>query len=287
MKIGVLFPQTEIGPGPAGVRDYARAVVDLGFTHLITYEHVLGAVSDRLPADYRPYGIEDPFHEVFTVFGFLAAVAPELELATGILVLPQRPTALVAKQAAEIDHLTAGKFRLGVGIGWNYAEFEGLGSAFADRARRMEEQIHLMRMLWTEDVVTFKGAYHTIEGCGIRPLPLQKPIPVWIGGAAEPALRRAATLGDGFFPQRPLEGGWQATLERMRGWREQAGLSWEGFGIEARVTIKDGWEAEVETWRSLGATHLSLSTMGLGLKGPAAHAGCLNAVRKRLSLLEH
>lgn len=171
MKIGLLFPQTEIGPNRGGVRAYAQAALSLGFTHLVSYEHVLGAAPERLPKDYAPYGLEDEFHEVLTLYAYLAGVAPGLGLATGVLVLPQRQTALVAKQAAQLALLTEGGFRLGVGIGWNYAEFGGLGMDFATRARRFEEQIALLRQLWTQPVVNFAGTFEEVEGCGIRPLP--------------------------------------------------------------------------------------------------------------------
>lgn len=281
MKIGLLFPQTEIGSDPAGLAEFARAAVEHGFDHLVSYEHVLGAVPERLPPNYAPYGIEDAFHEVLTVYAYLAAVAPELGLATGVLVLPQRQTALVAKQAAQLSLLTRGQFRLGVGLGWNFAEFEGLGMNFANRAARMEEQIQLMRRLWTEPVVHFEGKFEQVIGCGLRPLPPQ-PVPLWIGGSAAPALRRAAALGDGWFPLRPLEGGWPATLEQMREWRQQAGRSWEGFGMEARVNWKEGWRQELEQWRSWGASHVYLSTMGLGLHGPAAHLEAIGKIAREL-----
>ncbi|MBS2034267.1 LLM class F420-dependent oxidoreductase [bacterium] len=269
MQIGLLFPQTEIGTDPGGIRAYAQAAYSFGFTHLVSYEHVLGAEPARLPKDYAPYGLEDEFHEILTTWAYLAGVAPGLGLATSILVLPQRQTALVAKQAAQLSLLSGGRFRLGVGIGWNYAEFEGMGVDFRSRARRFEEQIRLLRRLWTEPVVRFQGEFDHIDGCGIRPLPAS-PIPIWIGGSAESALRRAAQLGDGFFPLRPMEGGWPATLERMRTWRAEAGLAWEGFGIEARVTVKPGWRDEVEQWREWGASHLYLATPP-GMEGAQAH----------------
>ena len=282
MKIGILFPQTEIGTDPGGLREFARALVDLKFDHIVTYVHVLGAVPERLPKDYAPYGIEDVFHEVCTLFAFLAGVAPELGMASGILVLPQRQTPLVAKQAVQLDLLTGGRFRLGVGLGWNRAEFEGMGCAFTDRAARMEEQIEVLRKLWSEPVVNFKGRFHDILGCGIRPLPV-RPIPLWVGGAAEKALQRAAQKADGFFPLRPLEGGWEATLDKMREWREEAGLSWQGFGIEARVSVTgDNWRNEMEEWRRRGATHLYLNFMGLGLKGPGQHIAALQKAAREL-----
>jgi probable F420-dependent oxidoreductase len=282
MHIGVLFPQTEIGFDAGGLAEYGRALVDLGFHHLCTYEHVLGAVPERLPKDYAPYGIGDAFHEPFALFSFLSAVAPTLGLATSILVLPQRPTALVAKQATELTYLSPHReLRLGVGIGWNFAEFEGLGADFKTRAARLEEQVHLLRLLWGQDVVTFSGRFHQVEGCGLKPRPPQ-PIPVWIGANSAPGLRRAAHLGDGLFPLRPLEGGWDATIEQVRAWREEAGKSWDGFGIEARVNFSSTWRDEVEAWRKRGASHVYVNTMGRGLQGPTAHIGFLQEVAQEL-----
>ena len=223
MRLGVVFPQTEIGPDPGAVRAFAQAAEELGYDHLLAYDHVLGADTTNRPDWPGPYRAEHEFHEIFVLFGYLAAVAPGLELVTGVLVLPQRQTALVAKQAAEIDLLTGGRFRLGVGLGWNFVEFEALGEDFANRGRRSEEQIEVLRRLWTEPVVDFEGSWHRIPAAGINPLPVQRPIPVWIGGSAEAAIRRTARLADGFFPQRPLEGGWPATMERFRGWIEEAG----------------------------------------------------------------
>ncbi|MDQ6673765.1 MAG: LLM class F420-dependent oxidoreductase, partial [Chloroflexota bacterium] len=208
MQIGVVFPQLEIGSDPAGVRAYAQAVQALGFKHLIVYDHVVGADPASYPGWSGPYTHQSQFHEPFVLFGYLAAVAPELELVTGVIILPQRQTVLVAKQAAEVDVLTSGKLRLGIGIGWNTVEYEALGMDFHNRGRRLEEQIELMRRLWTEPAVTFEGRYQRVTAAGLNPLPVQRPIPVWIGASAEPAIKRAAELADGFFPQRPLEGGW-------------------------------------------------------------------------------
>jgi len=205
----------------------------------------------------------------------VAAAAPKLELVTAVVILPQRQTALVAKQAAEIDVLTEGKFRLGVGIGWNWVEYEGLGLDFKNRARRFEEQIGLLRRYWQEPTFTHEGRYEKVTAAGINPLPIQRPIPIWIGGSAEPALKRAAEVADGFFPQRPLDGGWPATLEKMRGWREAAGKDWASYGIEARINAgtgtPDDWRQAYDEWQALGATHITINTMNGGLVGPDAH----------------
>ncbi len=275
VQLGVVFPQTEIGADPGGVRAFAQAAEELGYRHLLAYDHVLGADVTQRPDWAGPYTAAHQFHEIMVLFGYLAAVAPGLELVAGVLVLPQRQTPLAAKQAAEVDILTGGRLRLGVGIGWNTVEFEALGQDFSNRGRRIEEQIEVLRRLWTEPVVDFDGTWHRIPAAGINPLPVQRPIPVWIGGSAEAAIRRAARIADGFFPQRPLEGGWPATMERFRGWAEEAGRDPDGIGIEARVDVSTGtpddWRAAAGEWRELGATHASLTTMRGGLDGPDAH----------------
>jgi probable F420-dependent oxidoreductase len=276
MQIGVVFPQTEIGADPAGVRAYAQAVHQLGFEHLMVYDHVVGADPVSHPGwPSGAYTDKSMFHEPFALFGYLAAIAPGLELVTGVIILPQRQAVLVAKQAAEVDVLTSGKLRLGVGIGWNAVEYEALGTDFHNRGRRFEEQIELMRRLWTAPLVTFEGRYHRITAAGLNPLPVQRPIPLWIGASAEPAVKRAAELADGYFPQRPLEGGWPATMDKIHGWLKDAGRDPARFGIDARVNANagtaDDWHKVAEEWRVLGATHLSINTMGAGLLGPDAH----------------
>ena len=286
MQVGVVFPQTEIGPDPGGVRAYAQAAQELGFSHLLAYDHVLGADVGARPDWAGPYTAENQFHEIFVLFGYLAGVAPGLELVTGVLVLPQRQTALVAKQAAEIDILTGGKVRLGVGLGWNFVEFEALGEDFTNRGRRAEEQIELLRRLWTEPIVEFAGRYHSVPAAGINPLPVQRPIPIWIGGSAEAAIRRAARMADGFFPQRPLKGGWPVTMERFRGWAEEAGRDPAAIGIEWRIDASSGtpddWRASADEWEALGATHLSVATMRGGLAGPDAHIGRITEAAEAL-----
>jgi probable F420-dependent oxidoreductase len=287
MQIGVVFPQTEIGVDPAGVRAYAQAAQGLGYRHALIYDHVLGADPAGHPGWAGPYNVHSMFHEPLVVFGYLAAVAPELELVTAVIILPQRQTVLVAKQAAEVDVLTSGKFRLGVGIGWNTVEYEGLGMDFRNRARRFEEQIEVMRRLWTEPVLTFEGRYHRIIAAGLNPLPVQRPIPIWIGASAEPAIKRAAELADGYFPQRTPEGGWPAMLDKIRGWRKAAGRDPARFGIDARINLATGtpddWHKQAEEWRGLGATHLSVNSMNGGLTGPDAHVERIRLARAAIT----
>lgn len=276
MKLGVVFPQTEIGSDPVAIRDYAQAAEALGYHHILVFDHVLGAHPDRFEGKFQPpYTHETPFHEPFVLFGYLAAVTARVQLTTGILILPQRQTALVAKQAAAVDVLSGGRLRLGVGIGWNFVEYEALGEEFRNRGRRIEEQIALLRRFWTEELVDFDGRYHTVRQAGIAPLPVQRPIPLWMGGGAEPVLRRAARIADGWFPQ--FQPGPRAaeTIERVRGYVREAGRAANAFGIEGRISLyntPDGdWAAALEGWRDLGASHVSLNTMNAGLTSPQAH----------------
>ena len=206
MRIGVVFPQTELGGDVGAVRAYAEAVDGLGYAHVLAYDHVLGA-DPSVHENWRgPYDVSTTFHEPFVLFGFLAGIVPSLELVTGVIILPQRQTALVAKQAAEVDLLTGGRFRLGVGVGWNHVEYEALGQRFDQRGRREEEQVELLRRLWTEPSLTFRGEFDTITGAGLAPMPIQRPIPVWLGGRSDPTYRRIGRLADGWFPQvRPGE----------------------------------------------------------------------------------
>ena len=283
MKLGVIFPQTEIGDDPIAIRDYAQAAEQLGYNHLLVFDHVLGAHPERFERlGFRPpYTHETPFHEPFVLFGYLAGLTTTLELVTGILVLPQRQTALVAKQAAEVDVLSNGRLRLGVGIGWNAVEFEALGESFRNRGRRVEEQVALLRQLWTNELVDFDGKYHTVHGAGINPLPVQRPIPVWMGGTAEPVLQRIARVADGWFPQFAPGAESAETIERLRGYIRDAGRRTEDVGIEGRInmarTPEDGWGAALEGWRELGATHVSFNTMGVGLASPQGH---IDAIRR-------
>src|SRR5450631_1924795 len=220
MQIGVTFPQNEIGSDPAVIRDYAQAADGLGYSHLVAFDHVLGADPTNRPG-WKGYTEKSLFHEPFVLFGYLAAIT-NLELVTGVIILPQRQTALVAKQAAEVDVLTNGNFRLGVGVGWNPVEYEGLGMNFHTRGRAIEEQIEVLRLLWSKEVVTYKGSYTTITEAGLNPLPVKRSIPIWLGGSADVLLRRVARLGDGWFPQGKPDAQMRQTLDRLRGYIQEA-----------------------------------------------------------------
>lgn len=272
MKIGVVFPQTEIGLDPAGIRRYVTEVESAGFDHIAIYDHVLGA-SPR-PELTGPYTLADQFHEVLVLYGYVAAITNRIELATEVLVLPQRQTALVAKQAAQIDLLSGGRLRLGVGIGWNWVEYEALGMNFRGRGRRLEEQIALMRELWAKPEVAFKGRDHTVSGAGLNPLPSRR-IPIWIGATADVGLRRAARLADGWQSELGLGPELDENLLRLRRYLAEEGRDPATFGIAGEVGLGgSGVEQtlhDVRKWAALGATHVSLTTMGHGLTGPDAH----------------
>jgi probable F420-dependent oxidoreductase len=278
MQIGVVFPQTELGGDVGAVRAYGEAVEGLGFAHLLAYDHVLGADPTIHRGWSGPYDSATTFHEPFVLFGFLAGIT-SLELVTGIIILPQRQTALVAKQAAEVDLLTRGRFRLGVGIGWNHVEYEALGKSFHDRGRRFGPQIELLRRLWTEQSVIHDGPDDKITGASLAPLPVQRPIPVWIGAQSEPAYRRIGRLADGWFPQvRPGEQ-LDRALEVIGKAATDAGRDPATIGMEGRANWSpddpDRFARQVERWRSVGATHLSVNTMNAGLATVDDHIAAL------------
>ena len=287
MKIGVVFPQTEIGQDPAVIRDYAQAVESMGYTHILAFDSVVGANPDRPGGWDSQYTYEHAFHEPFVLFGFCAGVTQRIELVTGIVILPQRQTALVAKQAAAVDVLSGGRLRLGIGVGWNTVEFEALGENFKNRGKRVEEQLEVMRLLWTKELVAYDGQWHHVPDAGIRPLPVQQPIPVWMGGDSEVVIRRAARLADGWITLpsfRPGPTG-QQTVDRLHGLVREAGRDPAAFGIEARMALAtvpaEERAKEIAAWRAMrGITHLCVNTMGLGLPSPEEHVRTLERFKK-------
>jgi len=277
MRIGVVFPQTELGGDVGAVRAYAQRAEELGFTHVLAYDHVVGADPAVHEGWDGPYDVHTTFHEPMVLYGFLAALT-SMELVTGIIILPQRQTALVAKQAAEVDLLTGGKFRLGVGVGWNRVEYEALGQDFSTRGRRVEEQITLLRRLWTEQTVTYSGTFDQITGAGLAPLPVQRPIPVWVGGRSPRAYRRAGQLADGWFPQMgpgpQLDDARRIVTEAAA----EAGRDPSRLGMEGRLNWRqdrDELAAAMREWQAAGATHLSINTMGAGLTTVDDHLAAL------------
>ena len=287
MRIGVVFPQTEIGADAGAVRAYAERVEELGFSHVLAYDHVVGADPEAHAPWTGPYDVHTTFHEPMVLFGYLAAVT-SLELVTGIIILPQRQTVLVAKQAAEVDLLTAGRFRLGVGLGWNAVEYEALGKEFSNRGRRIEEQVALLRRLWTEQSVTFEGNYERVTAAGIAPLPVQRPIPVWFGAQSPRAYERVGRLADGWFPQVPPGPKLDEALAIVGTAARAAGRDPAAIGIEGRVSWGAAGAGELVQhagrWRDAGATHLSVNTMGAGLGAVDGHLAVLAEVAGALGL---
>jgi probable F420-dependent oxidoreductase len=283
-----VFPQTELGGDVGAVRAYGERVEELGFTHVLAYDHVVGADPGVHRGWRGPYDVSTTFHEPFVLFGYLAAVT-SLELVTGIIILPQRQTVLAAKQAAEVDLLTDGHFRLGVGIGWNAVEYEALGKDFSNRGERFEEQVALLRRLWTERTVTHDGLHERVTGAGLAPLPVQRPIPVWFGAVAERALRRVGRLGDGWFPQVPPGPKLDEARAVVRRAAIDTGRDPDAVGMEGRITWDeddvDKLVRQAGRWRDADATHLSVNTMGAGLGSVDDHLAALAKASEALAPL--
>jgi probable F420-dependent oxidoreductase len=270
------------------VRDYAQACEALGYSHVVAYDHVLGANPDRPGGFSGPYTFRTPFLEPFVLFSFMAACTRTIQFASAVLILPQRQTALVAKQAATLDCLCHGRFRLGVGLGWNAVEYLALGQDFHTRGRRFEEQVELLRRLWTEPLVSFDGRWDRVEDAGINPLPTQQPIPLWFGGSAAPVIDRAARLADGWMAQQREPAAAAPLVERLKDGLRASGRPTSDFGIEARMLYADPdpsrWTSTLAAWERLGATHLSLNTMGCGLEKPSDHLAALRNFAEALGL---
>lgn len=279
IRIGIIYPQNELGGDPVAVRRIGLATEELGFDHLLAYDHVVGATHDREPRLWGPYTENDPFHDPFVLFSFLAGITERIDFVSGILILPQRQTVLVARQAADLDLLSGGRFRLGAGIGWNYVEYDALGQDFHTRGKRLEEQITLLRRLWSEPLVEFSGSFDRVDRAALNPQP-ERTIPVWLGGFAEVALRRAAKLGDGFiFADGAADAFEQAG--KLRQFLHQAGRENDDFGLHCNM-LKAKTPADViETarrWQDIGGTHVSVNTMGKGFTTAQEHLDYIGEV---------
>ena len=296
MKIGVVFPQTEIDANAGAVRIYAQEVERMGFMHIRAYDHVVGANTASRPNWKGFYKLETPFQEPFVLFSYMAGLTKKVRFATSVIILPQRQAVLVAKQAASLDVLSEGRLDLGVGIGWNEVEYEALGMDFGDRGRRYEDQIAVLRALWTNPAVTIKTPWHTITDAGINPLPIQRPIPIWMGGGpqkleagqsgSDVVLRRIARLGDGWVPMwQPSDDG-RAVLEKFQGYcreygRDPAKILIEG-SLNATRATESTWAETAAAWRQIGAANMSVNTMGDGLTTIEQHLRRLEGLRKIL-----
>jgi probable F420-dependent oxidoreductase len=286
LQIGVVYPQTELRGDPRAVRQIGTGVEDLGFDHILAYDHVLGAVhARRTPPLTGPYTEHDAFHDPLVMFAYLAGITERIRFATGVLVLPQRQTALVARQAADVDLLSEGRLRLGVGVGWNHVEYEALGQDFRTRGARQEEQIGLLRRLFAEPVVDFTGRFDQVDRAALVPKPARL-VPIWLGGSGDAAYERAARLADGFI----FFGGGTRAIDAWKRLRDRVsglGRSVEDFGADY-VALPgggvDGLVAEVDAWREAGGTHVSVVTMGLGLDSADGHLDYLASVAGALRL---
>ena len=263
MLLNALFPTRDIGTDPAKIRDWAQAAEGLGYHCIEVADHVFGAAPR---GDWKPvYSETDPFHETFTTMAFIAAVTKTIQLCSGVLILPQRQTGLVAKQAAEVDILSGGRLRLGVGVGWNHVEYEALGTEWRTRGARQAEQIEVMRRLWTEDLVTFDGRFHKLTAVNLLPVPVQRPIPIWFGGSSDAVLERAARLGDGWMPILAPDAEGEAKLARLREHLEEFGRDPATFGLEGWLRMHERdperWAAAAQGWQRLGAQMVMLYPM--------------------------
>lgn len=287
MQIGAVYPQTELPTDRGAARAYAQGVEELGYRHLIAFDHVLG-VDLSVHRDSRAaLGLDTTLHEPLVFFGFLAAVT-KLELVTGVLVSPQRQTVLLAKQAAEVDILTQGNFRLGIGVGWNPVEYDALGQDFTTRGRRQEEQITLLRQLWIERSVRHQGRFDTVIGAGLAPPPLQRPIPIWLGGQSRPAYQRIGRLANGWFPQMtpgPELDEARATIHdaATAAQRDPNDIAMEGRA-DWRSANLHGVVELIDQWRKAGASHATINTMGAGLTGVDGHLDALAQAAQVLQL---
>jgi probable F420-dependent oxidoreductase len=284
MRIGAVYPQIELGGDPEAVRRIAVGVEELGYDHLMVFDHVAGADhGGRDPKLWGPYTDRDPFHDPFVMFGHVAALTARIELVTGVLILPQRQTVLVARQAADVDLFSGGRLRLGVGTGWNYVEYDALGQDFATRGAREEEQIDLLRRLWAEPLLDYRGRFDRVDRAAVNPRPARQ-IPIWLGGFSEPAFRRGAGRADGFvFAGRRDDtvAGW----ERVRHHLAAAGREEVGFGADHVTTAArsvDDVVTTAERWEAAGGTHLSVVSMRMDLDSAEAHLDFFGQVRDAL-----
>ena len=285
MQLGAVFPHNEIGTNPADIKAFAQGVEALGISHLLIYDHVLGADPDREGGFRGPYDKDVAFHEPLTTFAFIAGVTERLEMITTIMILPQRQTVLAAKQAAQVALLSNNRFKMGIGVGWNEVEYVGLNEEFRNRGKRQSEQVELMRRLWTEDSLDYHGEFHRIDKASINPRP-SKPIPVWFGGAAPVVLKRCAELGDGWVPLMGANSAAAEAISFLKAARAAADKNWEGFQIQAQAQYAGGtperWQSHSDKWEALGATKIAIATHNAGQTNVDGH---LRRIEEYLSVV--
>lgn len=289
MKLGVVFPQNEFPLDPVAIRDFAQTAEGLGYAYVLVYDHVLGANPNRTGGWKGIYSSDDAFHEPFVLFSHWAALTTTIEFVTGILILPQRQTALVAKQAASFDFLSGGRLRLGVGVGWNPVEFDALGQDFSQRGKRMEAQVEMLRKLWTEPLVTMKGHGELIDDAGLLPMPVQRPIPIWMGGYADVVLKRMARMADGWLPGGGRAAAAAPSLEKLNRYLEAEGRDPDSFGLDPWLHAKlDDKEivAEAEAWQKLGAKQGAVNTLRCGLTTASEHLNRIESLSKLFGLAD-
>ena len=279
MRYGVTFSHPDLGDDPGFFKEFAQSVEGAGFDHLVAAEHVIGGHPDRLTGE-KVHTYDVRYHEPFVLFGYLGAVTERIELVTGILILPQRQTVLVAKQCAELDLLTGGRLVLGVGVGRNWMEYEALNEDFTNRGARVEEQIEVLRRLWTEELVTFEGEWHHLDRMGLNPMPVQRPIPIWMGAwfgkIVEKVLRRTGRMADGWMPQYPPGPELADAIARLRAYAMDAGRDPASISIACAIRVQrdeepQKWVDLADKYRDLGATHLRVMTAGGGYETPREH----------------
>jgi probable F420-dependent oxidoreductase len=288
MEIGVIYPQAQLGGDPDALRRFGQAAEEVGYDHLVLYDHVIGAShEDREPPMWGPYTERSPFHDPLVAFAYLAGLTERIEFVTGILIAPQRQTVLVGRQAADVDLMSGGRLRLGVGAGYNPVEYHAMGADFSSRGRKLNEQIPYLRRLWEEELIDWEGTYDQIDRANLVPRP-QRQIPIWCGGFAEAMFKRAVKMGDGFIFGYGLE------ADAMNGWLRvqellgEAGRPVEEFGAQFLMHPPAAPYSDEETVEGAqrlaeaGATHASLYTMDRGFTEVDQHIEYFTSMREKL-----
>lgn len=285
MQIGIVFPQHDFNGDYGAIKEFAIRAEEYGFAHILAYDHVLGANPDRPGGWQGPYTYKHAFYEPFVLFSYMAGATETIEFTTGILILPQRETAVVAKQAATLDVLSNGRFRLGIGVGWNAVEYQALNQNFKTRGRRVESQINVMRQLWAEPLVTIKDEWHDIPDAGINPLPTGQ-IPIWLGGHADVVIERVARMADGWIPTTRTPEQAKPLLEKLDGYLAENGRSRDDVGLEAWIGYGDGnpdvWQQRLDGWRAANFTHISFNTLRHGMATPDEHFAAMEKMAQML-----